>query len=112
MTNGNASANFLTMIVQRWQAPELPSEEQMMSIFYSEGLDAQLEQWPTQTQVKDHRHNLCEILFVSQGELVLNVAGNQILLRQGDRAEVPANTRHSYQINHPEGCRVVVSYRV
>lgn len=100
------------MIVQRWQAPLLPTEEQTLVFFHNEGLDPQIEEWNKPTHIKDHRHNLTEILVVSQGEIIVNIAGNQVLLRQGDRAEIPSNTKHSYQINQQHGCRLVVAYKI
>ncbi len=100
------------MIIQRWQAPHLPTEEQVKMILQLEGLDPSSEFWQAKTTIKEHRHSLTEILFVTEGELTVNVSGNTFLLRQGDRAEIPANTRHQYQISWPSGCQVLISYRV
>lgn len=100
------------MIVHRWQAPQIPTEEQILQIMHSEGFDAQIEVLNGRTEIKDHRHHLSETLVISQGELVLNISGNQIILRQGDRAEIPPNTKHAYRVNNDHLCRIIVSYHV
>jgi quercetin dioxygenase-like cupin family protein len=100
------------MIIQRWEAPLMPTETQIFSLLQKEGIEVSLNQWGPRTEIKDHRHFLSEILFVSEGSLILNVNGNQVLLRQGDRAEIPSNTKHSYLVQDSESCRVIIGYRL
>jgi len=100
------------MIIQRWQAPQIPTEEQMMTLLYLEGFECSVEQWMPKFEVKEHRHHLSEVVFILSGALVLNLNGNQVLLRKGDRAEIPANTKHSYLVQDAAICRIIVGYRL
>jgi mannose-6-phosphate isomerase-like protein (cupin superfamily) len=112
MTKGNPFCYHKMMIIQRWQAPQIPTEEQMLALMHMEGLDCSIEQWQPKVEVKEHRHLLTEVLFVISGSLILNLNGNQVLLRRGDRAEIPANTRHSYLVQDTSECRVIMGYRL
>lgn len=84
------------MIISRWQAPVPPTPEQIKSILVSEGLEAKEEIISKGERHTEKKHPFGEIRFVASGELLLTVGGTQLLLRTGDRIEIPANTRHSY----------------
>lgn len=99
------------MIVTRWQAPTLPSPEQLRLIFESEGLSPYVEEFEPGTSIPDHRHPFDEIRIVASGSLFFNVAGNQLLLRAGDRIDVPANTRHSKAVDGDRPCVCLVANR-
>lgn len=99
------------MIVTRWQAPTLPSPEQLKMIFESEGLAPFVEEFPGGTVIPDHRHPFDEIRIVASGALFFNVAGNQLLLREGDRIDVPANTKHSKTVEGDRPCVCLVANR-
>ena len=87
------------MIVNRWPAAHAPTKVQAEMIFNSLGLEPYEESYQPETEVDWHRHVFTETRMVLEGEMVVNVAGNQLLLRQGDRIEIPANTRHSTKTN-------------
>ena len=99
------------MIVTRWQAPVLPTLEQARLMFTAQGLQPSEESLPGHAQIKDHRHPFDEIRMVVAGALFLNIAGNQLLLRPGDRIEIPSNTRHSKSNNEAEDCVCLVASR-
>ncbi|MFP5518663.1 MAG: cupin domain-containing protein, partial [Bdellovibrionia bacterium] len=67
------------------------------------------ERFEPQLKVKEHRHPFCEVRMVISGELLFSVAGNQFLLRAGDRIEIPANTRHSH--SNQEDCLCICAHR-
>lgn len=69
-----------------------------------EGLDPFEETFQGQSRIPDHRHPFAEVRVVLSGELLTNVAGNQVLLRAGDRIEIPSNTRHSYTVQGQSSC--------
>lgn len=94
------------MVITRWQAPQVPSLEQMKMMFTVEGHDFNLETYPIGSEIKDHRHPFDEIRMVASGTLLVNVSGTQLLLRAGDRIEIPSNTKHSTKV---EGEEAVVS---
>jgi quercetin dioxygenase-like cupin family protein len=99
------------MIVLRWQAPVLPTPEQIKMIFEGEGLEATEETFPPKSVIADHRHPFDEVRMVVSGAMFLNIAGNQLLLRAGDRIEIPANTRHSKSTDGDQSCVSLVASR-
>jgi quercetin dioxygenase-like cupin family protein len=92
------------MLVSRWQAPILPTKQQMVLMLESEGLDPEEETIPSGASVADHRHPFDEVRIVVSGQLLLDIAGNRLMLRAGDRILIPANTRHSKQTDGSEAC--------
>ena len=80
-------------------------------IFEAEGLEPVDETFAPQTVLTDHRHPFDEVRMVVSGALFLNINGNQLLLRPGDRIEIPANTRHSKSVEGGESCTCVVAHR-
>lgn len=92
------------MLVNRWQAPILPTRQQMALMLESEGLEPQEEIIPKGGEIPDHRHPFDEVRIVVSGQLRLDIAGNRLLLRAGDRILIPANTRHSKQCDGEEAC--------
>ena len=100
------------MIIHRWQAPVLPSLEQIKVILENEGLEPFMETISSGEKVTDHRHPFTEVRFVLEGELLFNIAGNQFLLRQGDRVEVPSNTKHSHAGQGSGLCKCVVAQKI
>ena len=99
------------MLVSRWQAPLLPTRQQMVLMLEAEGLDPEQEVIPGGTQVIDHRHPFDEVRIVVSGQLLLDIAGNRLLLRAGDRILIPANTRHSKQADGQEPCECIFAMK-
>lgn len=97
------------MLVSRWQAALLPTREQVKMMFFAEGLEPHEEVFPPLSGIKEHRHPFDEVRMVVSGELLVNVSGNQLLLRTGDRIEIPSNTKHQYQSYGKEECACVVA---
>jgi quercetin dioxygenase-like cupin family protein len=90
------------MLVSRWQAPMLPTRQQMALMLESEGLEPQEDSLSPGIEVTDLRNPFDEIRIVVSGQLRLDIAGNRLLLRAGDRILIPANTRHSKQVGADE----------
>jgi quercetin dioxygenase-like cupin family protein len=99
------------MIVTRWQASVLPTPEQVKMIFQGEGLSPHEEILQPNQVIADHRHPFDEVRMVVSGALLMNISGNQILLRAGDRIDIPANTRHSKSASGDESCVSVLANR-
>ena len=99
------------MIVTRWQAPLIPTAEQIKMIFEGEGLSPVEEVLPASHTVKDARYPFDEVRRVISGDLLLNISGNQLLLRAGDRIDIPSNTKHTRSANGPEPCVCVVALK-
>lgn len=100
------------MITTRWQAELFPTPEQMRLLLAMEGLDAIEEVFQAGQKIADHRHPHSEVRVVLSGELLTNVAGNQVLLRPGDRIEIPSNTKHSYTVMGQGPCVCLYAQRI
>lgn len=99
------------MLVTRWQAPMLPTNEQIKLIFESENLSPSEESLAPNSTVGEHRHPFDEIRVVTSGKLFMNISGNHILLREGDRIDIPANTRHSFKNDSDTACVCIIASR-
>lgn len=100
------------MIMTRWQASLTPSPDQIRMILVEEGLDPFEEVFEPEMKIPDHRHPFTEVRVVLQGELLTNVAGNQVLLRAGDRIEIPSNTKHSYSVQGTQPCLCICAQKI
>ena len=99
------------MIVIRWQAPLKPTQEQARMIFHAEELIPREEILTGEEIYPEHRHPFDEIRMILSGELTMNIAGNQLLLRTGDKIVIPSNTKHSQKVLGSEPCRCIVANR-
>lgn len=99
------------MIITRWQAPVVPSKEQIHIILESEGLEPFDESYEPQVKIQDHRHPFTEVRVIISGEMIFNISGNQFVLRPGDRVEIPANTKHSHIAQGLQPCVCVCAQR-
>ena len=100
------------MLVFRWQAPVLPTKEQIIMMFESEGLQTHEEHFPSQTFIQDHRHPFDEIRMLLSGELMVDISGNKLLLRPGDKIVIPSNTKHSKKVEGNTGCISICSSQI
>ncbi len=100
------------MMINRWVANSVPTEAQLRMLFDAEGLDYETEVCEPGQKVLDHRHPHTELRVIAEGELLMSIAGNQVLLRQGDRIEIPANTRHNHTNSTKSKCVSVVAHRL
>lgn len=100
------------MKITRWRADRKPTREEIETMFKDEGLEFVLEELPASSQVKEHRHPFDEVRMVVSGSMRFNVAGNEFLLREGDRLELPSNTRHWTKTESGEACLTVYAHRV
>ena len=100
------------MIVIRWQAPNLPSKEQVKMIFQAEGLEPQEEIYQNSSRVERHKHPFDEVRMVISGQMFFNVSGNRLLLRSGDRIIIPANTKHETYLEGDGPCQSIYAERV
>lgn len=99
------------MLITRWQAPITPNKDQVKILMESEGLEPFEEEYLPSIKITEHRHPFGEVRTVVEGELLFTIAGNQFLLRAGDRVEVPSNTKHWHVNNGPNRCVCVCAHR-
>lgn len=100
------------MIITRWQAPTLPSPEQIKMLLELEGLETFTEEFNPQVKINDHRHPFTEVRYIVSGEMMFSISGNQFLLRAGDRVEIPANTKHWHIAQGNTVCQCICAHRV
>lgn len=100
------------MIISRWQAEIIPNREQIIALFNAEMLNPTEEVFLPQQKIQEHRHPFCEVRMIVDGELLFNISGNQILLRPGDRVEIPANTKHFYSTQGTRPCLSIYGKKV
>jgi mannose-6-phosphate isomerase-like protein (cupin superfamily) len=98
------------MLIYRWEAKIPPSPEQIKTMLRAEGLEPKDEIIEQDKRQVEKKHPFGEVRVVAEGELFLNVAGNQLLMRAGDRIEIPANTKHSYSA-HSTAAATIYSHR-
>lgn len=100
------------MLIQRWQAPNTPLKVHLRMMLDLEGLEFIEEVYQPEEKVMEHRHPLTEVRIVVEGEMIFQVAGNQFVLRPGDRLEIPANTKHSHGCFGTEPCLSLYATKV
>lgn len=99
------------MIISRWQGSQTITPDIVKKYYHiKDEQDFKLESFKSNDQIKDHYHHLMEVRIILHGQLICNISGNQLLLRPGDRIEIPSNTRHAYSNNYPEDCISLVGY--
>lgn len=100
------------MLIYRWQAELTPNLSQMMMMFEGEGLEPFKETLEPGVVIADRRHPFDEVRMVAQGEMLLEILGAKMLLREGDKVTIPANTRHTKKAEGSGPCVCVCSYSV
>lgn len=100
------------MLISRWQAPLKPSRQHAQMILEAEGLEPFEESLAPQEKIHEHRHPFTEVRIVLSGELLYNISGNQVLVREGDRIEIPANTRHSHACQGTTPCFSIYAQKI
>ena len=100
------------MKITRWRADRKPTKDEVESLFKDEGLEFMVEELPTGSQVKEHKHPFDKVRIVITGAMRYNVAGNEFILRDGDRLDLPSNTRHWTRIEPGSDCVTIYAHRV
>lgn len=100
------------MRIIRWRADRKPTQAEVESMFQDEGLEFIVETVPPGTEVKDHKHPFDEVRMVVSGAMRYNVAGNEFILKEGDRLELPSNTRHWTRAEPMGDCVTIYAHRV
>ncbi len=92
------------MLIQRWQASHTPQKSHLKMMLSLEGLDFIEESYSPEEKVLEHKHPMTEVRIVIEGEMLFHVAGNQFVLRPGDRVEIPPNTKHTHGCFGTQNC--------
>ena len=100
------------MIITRWQAAMVPEVQQIKNIFQAEELIPYEDQISGKTETSVLRLPFDEVRMVARGEMLLNISGNKMLLRSGDKVIIPANTKHSMKVDNEQGCLCVCAKRI
>lgn len=100
------------MKITRWRADRKPLQTEVENGFKDEGLEFHIEELPEGASVREHKHPFDEVRVVINGAMRFNVAGNEFILREGDRLELPSNTRHWTKIEPGAVCISIYAHRV
>lgn len=80
-------------------------------IFLAEDLSPREEVLTPEEIYPEHKHPFDEVRMILEGELSMNISGNQLLLRVGDKIIIPSNTRHSQKVLADQPCVTMVANR-
>jgi len=80
-------------------------------IFLAEDLTPKEEVLTHEHTYPEHRHPFDEVRMIIEGELSMNISGNRLLLRAGDKIIIPANTKHSQSVAEGQVCKTLVANR-
>ncbi len=83
------------MIIRRWQAPVTPDLKQIRQMFFLEGLKPHEEILEENQTTKERKFPFDEVRIIAEGEIILDIVGNKVLLKEGDRVMIPSNTKHT-----------------
>src|SRR3984957_2913055 len=99
------------MKITRWRADRKPTRLEIETLFKDEGLEYVIEDLPAGSEVREHKHPFDEVRTVIAGAIRFNVAGNEFILREGDRLELPSNTRHRTKVEPDSECVSIYAHR-
>lgn len=100
------------MLINRWQAELVPDLSRMKMMFEAEGMEPFEDTLEAGQTITDHRHPFDEVRMVAKGEMLLDILGTRMLLREGDKITIPANTRHTKKAEGDKPCICVCGYQV
>ncbi len=92
------------MLITRWQAPIVPKLEQINKWFENEGLEPRKIVINPKEVFEDIRNPFDDVMMIAEGQLILNIAGNKLLLREGDKIVIPSNTKHTKETSGDAVC--------
>lgn len=99
------------MKIIRWQSEILPTKEHIKLILENEGVEPFEENFEPGLSTQEHRHPFTEVRMIVEGELLFNISGNQLMLRPGDRIEIPANTKHIHSAKGNQNAISICGYK-
>lgn len=99
------------MLVRRWIAPIKPNKDQIKAFFDREDLNYFEEDFEAGSFIASHRHPFDEVRMIVSGQLLYNISGNKLLLREGDRITIPSNTLHSKRVRGNTPCLSICAYQ-
>ena len=100
------------MIITRWAGQNPPTPTQLKMLLAAEGLEPELETLAAHSVIRDHKHPFDEVRIIAEGMLIMDINGNQLVLRPGDRISIPANTRHSKTVHGGVPCLSLLARRI
>ena len=88
--------------VVRWQSSAPPTEREIRAVLAKEGLKPYAWGNGPGDVYGTHMHSYNKVIYVVQGSISFGLPdqGEDIALRQGDRLELPAGTRHDAVVGH------------
>lgn len=100
------------MKITRWSSEIGLNRQIILDMLHSERLELNEVEIQSGRKISNQRTTLTEIFQIIQGELIFNLSGNQFVLRQGDRLEIPPNTLYTYSNLQNTSCYFFTAKRV
>ncbi|MEJ2749466.1 MAG: cupin [Anaerolineae bacterium] len=98
--------------IQKWQQDTLPTEDDLKQMLLDEGLEPY--RWSNEAGdvYAAHIHNFHKVICVVAGSIMFGfpIDGEPIVLRAGDRLDLPAGVRHNAVVG-PEGVVCLEAHR-
>lgn len=78
----------------------------------SEGFN-NIYEWTDEPDINypPHKHKGKVSFYITKGEILMNLEGKEILIKEGERMDVPVGTLHSAKVG-PDGCSFIVGEEI
>jgi quercetin dioxygenase-like cupin family protein len=93
-----------------WNGDERPSEATLRATYKAEGLSPYAWSNGPGDRYGAHSHSYNKVLYCSQGSITFVVEGRDVLMRPGDRLDLPAGVSHAAVVG-PEGCTCLEAHK-
>ena len=83
----------------RWDKSAPPDEEETEANVRKEGYEPIRWTDPAGSNYPRHRHEVDELIWVLQGQILFNLSGQNYLMNPGDRMYLPKGISHSANVS-------------
>jgi transcriptional regulator with XRE-family HTH domain len=84
-----------------FESLDFPVSDRKLQAFYAE--------FPTRSEASDpHQHAGAELIYVLEGQLAISIAGDEVVLEEGDAMYFDSSAPHSYRGEGKSECSAVV----
>ncbi len=102
----------VTVQVTPWKGAAAPTEQELLALFEREGLRPYRWGNAPGDVYGVHTHPYHKVIYVVRGSITFHLPdlGEDVLLRPGDRLDLPAGVRHAATVG-PEGVTCLEAHR-
>lgn len=96
--------------VTSWQMDDAPDEQAVLARMAAEGLQPHGWSNGPGDRYGWHEHTYDKVLYCTQGSIIFHTPAADLVLRPGDRLDLPAGTKHAATVG-PAGVRCLEAAR-